>query len=100
VTRESRGPEHGNDTRNLVYNNPNLGECYFEHICVESPDQHVETPDHLDDSHAHDPTETPLSRTREPAQNQDHSKPMTERATTNPAQEWDVAKPVREEGIP
>jgi hypothetical protein len=100
VTRDSRCPEYGTDTRNLVYNNPNLGECYFEHVCVESPDQHVETPDYLDDSHAHDPTETPLSQTREPAQKQDHSKPATERATTKPAHKGAVTKPAREGGTP
>jgi hypothetical protein len=100
MTCESRGPEHGNDTRNLVYNNPNLGKCYFEHVCVESPDQHVETLDHLNNSHAHDPTKTPISRIRESVQKQDHSKPSTERATTKPAHEWDATKPTREGATP
>jgi hypothetical protein len=80
----------------MVYNNPNLGECYFEHVCVESPDQHVKTPYHRDDSHAHDPTETPPFPVREPEQNEDPSKPSTKWATTKPVHEWDATKSARE----
>jgi hypothetical protein len=43
VTRESRSPEHGKDTRKLVYNNPNLGECIcnIEPVCVQNSEMIV-----------------------------------------------------------
>jgi hypothetical protein len=98
VTREPRGSEHGNDTRKLFYNNPNLGNYNFAPVCVYLQDQRNDSP-------APDPSGPPFSETREPANERATSKLATERATAKPATErvpikpaleWAITKPAHE----
>jgi hypothetical protein len=94
VTRKSWGAAHGNDTRNVVYNNFNLGECIHrsEPLCVVNPEQCN------DISHAqvHSPTEETSHQSRESAEEQAYPHPAHERASKKPAHEWVSPRPAQE----